>query len=346
MQNVSKRLRWGVLGTAAIARTQVIPAIQGSANGTVVAIASRDAQSARSFAEALAIDRSSASYEALLDDPEVDAVYIPLPNSLHAEWAIRAAKAGKAILCEKPLAANAADAQRIVDACALHKVALMEGFMYRFHPQNRRVRELIAQGAIGEVREVRAHLSVAIMDPLDVGNVRLQSALGGGALLDMGCYSVNIARMIFGGEPKRVLATSDIDPRFNVDVSTAGILEFSAGRIAYVSCSFLAGGQGAYTVVGTEGTIEVPRAIIPGMGTRAPEGLVILIDADGKRKEEQFPPANQYRLMTEAFATAVLSGGSVPFPPEDAVNNLRVLDALASAARSGNAQDVYVDRVR
>jgi predicted dehydrogenase len=340
---MATRLRWGVLGAAEIGRTQVIPAVQGSANGTVVALASRDVERARGYAQGLGISRVHATYEALLGDPEVDAVYIPLPNALHAEWAIRAAEAGKAVLCEKPLATTADGAQSVLDVCARHRVALMEGFMYRFHPQNQRVRELIAQGIVGEVREVRAHLSVALMNPPDPANVRLQPALGGGALLDMGCYTVNIVRMVFGDEPRRVLASWEIDPRFGVDVTTAGILEFSNGRIASVSCSFVAGGQGTYTVIGTEGTIEVPRAIILGMDTRAPEGIVIIVDADGNRREERFAPTNQYRLMAEAFASAVLSGQPVPFPAQDAVRNLHVLDALAAAARSGHAQDVVVN---
>lgn len=337
---MSKQLRWGVLGTAAIGRDQVIPAIQGSANGRVVAVASRNAEQARAFAKAMDIGRASASYEALLSDPEVDALYIPLPNSMHAEWAIRAAEAGKAVLCEKPLALTAAEAQRIADAFAARRVALMEGFMYRFHPQNQRVLALIAEGAIGEVREVRAHLSVAIMNPPDPANVRFQAELGGGTLLDMGCYAVNIARRVFGEEPKRALGWWDIAPRFQVDITAAGILEFSRGRMAYVSCSFVEGGQGTYVVVGSEGVIEVPRAIIPGMGTRAAEGLVIVVDADGKRREERFAPANQYRLMAEAFASAVLSGQAVPYPPRDAVQNMKVLDALAKAARSGRIKDV------
>lgn len=337
---MASRLHWGVMGAAEIGRTQVIPAIQESVNGVVVALASRDVGKAREYAQALRIPRVVASYEALLADPDVDAIYIPLPNSMHAEWAIRAAEAGKAVLCEKPLATTAQTAQMIVDAFSRHGVTLMEGFMYRFHPQHRRVRELIAQGAIGEVREVRAHLSVQLMNPPDPANVRFQSALGGGALLDMGCYVVNIVRMVFGCEPTRAHATWVVDPRFDVDVATTGILEFPNGRVASVSCSFIAGGQGRYTVIGTDGLIEVPRAILPGMGSRAPEALIVLVDADGKRREEHFDPVNQYRLMSEAFASAVLTGQPVPFAPDDAVTNMRVLDALAAAARSPHAQNI------
>ncbi|MGF6471526.1 Gfo/Idh/MocA family protein [Paraburkholderia youngii] len=327
-------LRWGVMGAADIARTQVIPAIQTSVNGSVVALASRDPAKARDYARALGIPRVVESYEALLADVGVDAIYIPLPNSMHAEWAMRAAEAGKAVLCEKPLATTAKMAEMISDAFSRHGVALMEGFMYRFHPQHRRVHELIAQGAIGQVREVRAHLSVNLMNPPDPANVRLQPALGGGALLDMGCYAVNIARMIFACEPTHASAIWIVDSHFDVDIATTGILEFPNGCSASVSCSFMAGGQGTYTVIGTEGSIEVPRAILPGMGTRVPQALVVLVDADGNRREEIFPPVNQYCLMIEAFASAVLNKRTMPFTTDDAVANARVLDALASAART------------
>lgn len=333
------QLRWGVLGAAGIARAQVIPAIQGSANGRVVAVASRDPRRGRDYAGALGIERVVAGYDELLADPDVDAVYIPLPNSLHAEWSVRAAEAGKAVLCEKPLAMSAAEASEVVDACARRATPLMEGFMYRFHPQNRRVLELIAEGAIGEVREVQAHLSVGIMEA-DPANVRFQPALGGGALLDMGCYAVNVVRRVFGQEPTRVSAFSDIHGQYGVDVATSAVLEFPGGKMGLASCSFVAGGQGRYSVIGTDGVIEVPRAIIPGMDTRVAEGLVVVVDADGRRREEAFDPVDQYRLMAEGFAEAVLSGSPVPFPPQDAVLNMRVLDAAARSARTGCAEHV------
>jgi predicted dehydrogenase len=332
---MTRKLRWGVLGTAGIARGQVIPAIQQSSNGSVGSVASRDPAKAKAFAAELGIPRVAESYAALVADPAIDAVYIPLPNSEHAEWAIKAAAAGKAVLCEKPLAMNAAEARRIVTECAARKVPLMEGFMYRFHPQNVRVMELIKSGAIGEVREVRTHLSVDLMSPPDATNVRFDPAIGGGALLDMGCYVINIARRVMGAEPESVQGVLDIDPRFNVDVGAAGILGFSGGRLGLVSCSFRASGQGAYSIVGTTGTIDVPRAVIPGMGTRAPEGLVIVIDADGRRREEIFAPINQYTIMAEGFADAVLSGRPVPFSPEDGVANMAVMDALTESAKTG-----------
>lgn len=329
------RLRWGVLGTAGTARAHVVPAIQASSNGSVTAVAGRDADRSEKFAAAFGIPVVFDGYEALLASPDIDAVYIPLPNSLHAEWSLRALESGKAVLCEKPLAATAGAAARVVDAFAAKNMPLMEGFMYRFHPQNRHVLKLIADGAIGEVREVRAHLSVRIMEPLDPENIRFKSEMGGGSLLDMGCYAINIARSIFGEEPRSVMGSLDIDPALGVDVSAAGILEFEGSRSALVSSSFKAGGQGAYQVIGSKGTIEVPRALLPGMGSRIAEGLVVLVDEDGRRTDTRFDPVDQYRLMVEAFAGSVLAGKPVPYDPRDSVKNLVVCDAIIASHHSG-----------
>jgi D-xylose 1-dehydrogenase (NADP+, D-xylono-1,5-lactone-forming) len=332
-----RRLRWGVMSTANIGKIAVIPAIQQSALGTVEVLASRDVEKARSVAKSLGIERVVGSYEALLEDSNVDAVYIPLPNTLHAEWTIRAAAAGKSVLCEKPLATSEDDVREQIEACKRHGVSLMEGFMYRFHPQTRRVQDLIASGAIGDVREVRSHLSVNIMRTRDTSNIRYIDSLGGGALLDMGCYTVNIARMIFGAEPERVIGRIHVDPVLGIDTSAAGILEFAKG-IATITCSFAADGQGAYTIVGTDGTIEVPRGIIPGLGTRVAEGLIVVVDPDGKRREELFEPANQYKNMVDAFAEAVLNGRPVPLPLEDSLHNAKVLEAIARSAAKNNVE--------
>lgn len=331
------KLRWGVLGAAGIAKVAVVPAIQGSRNGTVVAVGSRNPTAAEPWASEAGIPKVAGSYEAVLADPDVDAVYIPLPNSLHAAWVEKAADAGKAVLCEKPLALNAAEAERIVERCAARGVPLMEGFMYRFHPQHHRVMQLVHEGAMGEIREVQAHLSVDLMSPPDPSNVRFVSALGGGALLDMGCYTVSIARMAFGEEPIEVRAWHREHEEFGVDITTAALLEFPGGKRALVSCSFEANGQGFYRLIGRAGMIDVPRAIIPGLGDRLAETIVIQIDVDGRRREEELAPANQYRLMAEAFADAVLLRQPVPLAPSESIANLRVLDAVAASARNGSA---------
>ncbi|MCV3207187.1 Gfo/Idh/MocA family oxidoreductase [Mesorhizobium sp. YC-39] len=337
---MASELRWGVLGTADIARSQVVPAIQASTNGRVVAVAGRDPRRTADFAATLGIDRTFETYAGLIASPDVDAVYIPLPNSLHAEWSLAAADAGKPVLCEKPLALTAKDARRVADRFAAKSLPLMEGFMYRFHPQNVRALELVASGAIGTVREVRAHLSVDIMQAAASGNVRFDKALGGGSLLDMGCYAVNVVRRIFGEEPVAAMGVLDLDKKSGVDLAATALLLFSDGRSASVSSSFKANGQGTYQIIGTRGTIEVPRAFLPGMGSRAAEGLIIVVDADGHRVETRFEPVDQYRLMAEAFAGAVLSGRPVPYPPRDAVDNLRVLDAIAASAGSGMRTEI------
>lgn len=329
------KLRWGILGAKSwIARDAIIPAIQKSRNGTVVAAGTRDPGSVLEASGKMDGVRTL-SYEALLADPGVDAIYIPLPNSMHLEWAIRAAEAGKPVLCEKPLALNYADANKIVEAFERRKVPLMESFMYRFHPQHQRVRALIEAGAIGDVVEVRTHLSVDIMNPPDPNNIRMKPDLGGGALLDMGCYMISVARMLYASEPVAVRAWQRIDDRFGVDVAAAGVLEFPDGRVAMVSCSFEGFGNGFYSVIGRKGVIEAPRGIIQGLGTRLGEALVITMDADGRRTEESFGPVDHYQLIVEAFADAVLNKTPVPLPLTDSLNNMRALDAFARSAREG-----------
>lgn len=329
-------VRFGVLGAAGIAKTAVVPAITKARNARVVAVATRRPEVASDWAREAGIERVLGSYEELLADPDVEAVYIPLPNSEHAHWAVAAARAGKAILCEKPIAMNAAVAETVVRACADYKVLLMEGFMYRFHPQHDRVRDIIASGEIGEVVEVHAHLSVNLMSPVDPANVRFDKKLGGGALLDMGCYVVHIARSIFAEEPLSVLGRWSIDDRYGVDVACAAVLEFSAGRVAMVSCSFKGNAQGFYRVIGRRGQIDVPRGIIPGLGSRISETLVIVVDENGRRRQEELPAVDHYQLMIEAFADAV-RGDLAAIPPiEDSVKNMRVLDAFARSASSNS----------
>jgi xylose dehydrogenase (NAD/NADP) len=332
---MDSKLRWGVLGAAGIAKLAVVPAIQGSRNGVVRVVGSRNPTASEAWAKEVGIPKVVGAYEAVLADPDIDAVYIPLPNSLHATWVERAAEAGKAVLCEKPLGLNAAEAEQMAERCSARGVPLMEGFMYRFHPQHRRVLQLVREGAIGELREVHAHLSVDLMNPPDAGNVRFAPALGGGALLDMGCYTVSIVRMAFGEEPEHVRGWQHVDERFGVDVSTAALLEFSGGRVALVSCSFEANGQGFYRLIGRSGLIDVPRAVIPGLGDRSAETIVIKVDANGRRTQEEIAPVNQYRLMVEAFAEAVLKRQPMPLPPFDSIANLRALDAIAVAANEG-----------
>ena len=332
---MADRLRIGILGAAGIAKLALIPAIRNAHNAECVGLASRSAAALSSWAKDEGIPRLYHDYAALLADPEIDAVYIPLPNSEHAQWTIAAARAGKAVLCEKPLAMTAPAAAAVVKECETQGTALLEGFMYRFHPQHERVRQIIASGEIGDVIEVQAHLSVDIMSPTDAENVRFSPALGGGALLDMGCYAVHIARSVFAEEPLAVLGRWTIDDQFDVDTAASGILEFSGGRTAMVSCSFQGNGQGFYRVIGRLGVIDLPRGILPGLADRVPEALIIVSDATGSRREEILPPVDQYQLMIEAFADAVLRKRLMPYEAADAVANMAVLDAFAQSARSG-----------
>ena len=335
-----RRLRWGILGTAAIARQHVVPAIHASHNGIVCAVAGRDPDRTRAFALRCAIPRLHHDYASLLADSDIDVVYIPLPNALHADWTIRAVEAGKAVLCEKPLALNAEQARRMVQASAAAGVGLMEASMIRFHPQNVRARALIDNGAIGDVREVRAHLSVTLHHPPDPKGIRFSPATGGGALLDAGCYPVSIVRDIFGEEPYAVSAMLDMDASLGVDMGGAALLLFSAGRAGLVSWSYRSEGQGGYTIVGSKGVIEVPRAVLAGQRDRLAESIVILMDARGARTEELIPPANHYLLMVEAFADAILGGHTVPYPMEDSVRTLDVLDSIKAAAHSTRQEPV------
>jgi xylose dehydrogenase (NAD/NADP) len=332
---MAAKIRWGVLGgTSWIARDAIIPGINKSRNGTLVATASRDPADARSrYGERPGVRITT--YEDLLADKSIDAIYIPLPNSMHAEWAIKAAEAGKPVLCEKPLGLNAAETERMVAAFAEAGVPLMESFMYRFHPQHRRVREIIDSGTIGDVLEVRTHLSNDMMSPPDPKNVRMIPELGGGVLLDMGCYAVSSARMIMRDEPISVRGWQKIDKRFGVDVSNGGTLEFPGGRMATISCSFETTGLGHYTVIGRKGMIDVPRGLVLGLGNFVAEALIITVDKNGKREEELMPPNDHYQLVVEAFADAILKGEPVPLSPQDSINNAKVLDAFARSVSEG-----------
>jgi predicted dehydrogenase len=323
-------LRWGILSTASIATEKAIPGMLRAARCEVVAIGSRDEARAAAVAERHGIPRVHGSYETLLADPDVDAVYIPLPNHLHAEWTIAAARAGKHVLCEKPLALNPADAERMIEVCRAEGVALMEAFMYRLHPSWVAVRELVASGRIGRLVAVNSWFSYFNDDPANIRNI---AAYGGGALLDIGCYSVNLSRMLFGSEPRRVEASIVRDPVSGVDVLASGLLEFADG-VATFTCSTRAEPDQQVHVYGTAGRISVgiPFNIPPDRPTQ------VHVTAGGDppvapaTETLTFEAADQYGVQAERFAAAILDGGPLPTPPEDAVANLRVIERLLAAA--------------
>jgi D-xylose 1-dehydrogenase (NADP+, D-xylono-1,5-lactone-forming) len=332
---VTNIVQWGVLGARSwIAREAVMPAIRDSKNSKLVAVASRDVDDLmREYGSAQGV--RVLTYDGLIQDDSIDAIYIPLPNSMHFEWTRKAVEAGKSVLCEKPLALNAAEAEALAALSERRGVKVMEAFMYRFHPQHQRVRDLVRSGVIGDVLEVHAHLSVDLMSPSDPNNVRFKRELGGGALLDMGCYGVSASRMVLGDEPSAVSAWWRMDEAMNVDVAAAGVLEFPRGRVALVSCSFEGNGNGFYKIIGRKGMIEAPRALILGAGNRAAEALIVVVDAEGRRREEFLPPFNQYRGLVEGFAKSILLDEPVPLPLSDSINNARVLDGFAQSATEG-----------
>ena len=323
-------LRWGILSTAGIATEKAIPGMLLAARCEVVAIGSRDPARAAAVAERHGIARVHGSYEALLADPDVDAIYVPLPNHLHSEWTIAAARARKHVLCEKPLALTSADAERMIEVCRAEGVALMEAFMYRLHPSWVAVRELVASGRIGRLAAVSSWFSYFNDDPANIRNVR---AYGGGALFDIGCYSVNLSRMLFGSEPERVEASVLRDPASGVDVLTSGLLRFPDGVATFTS-SIRAEPDQQVHVYGTAGRISVgiPFNIPPDRPTH------VYVTAGGDppvapaTETLTFETADPYAVEAEQFAAAVLDGGPVPTPPEDALANLRVIERLFAAA--------------
>ncbi len=322
-------LRWGILSTADIARTKVIPGIRRSRRSTISAIASRDGERAAVVADELGIPRAHRSYAALLADPEVDAVYIPLPNHMHAEWTIAAARAGKHVLCEKPLAMTAEDAERMVAVCRSEGVHLMEAFMYRLHPSWVVVRELVASGRIGRLVAVDSWFSYFNDDP---SNIRNKHDVGGGALFDVGCYCVNLSRMLFDAEPIQVDAWIRREPATGVDVVTSALLGFESG-VATFTCSTRAEPDQRVHISGTEGRISVaiPFNIPPDRPTE------IWLTAGGDPPVApateilRFDAADPYAVEAELFATAVLDGLPTPTPPEDAVANLQVIERIFAA---------------
>jgi D-xylose 1-dehydrogenase (NADP+, D-xylono-1,5-lactone-forming) len=325
---VAGRLRFGVLSTARIGVNQFIPAARVSELGEVVAIASRDGQKAAEVAQRLGIPRAHGSYEALLTDPEVEAIYVSLPNAMHREWTIRCAEAGKHVLCEKPVAQRAAAAQDMADACRKAGVLLMEAFMYRHHPQQQRVQALLAAGVIGEPRLIRASFCFYLRTPGD--NIRVNRSLEGGALMDVGCYAVDVARFVFAAEPIEVMAMQHVPKQYGVDMTFTALLRFPGERLAVLDASFAVGSGGSYEVSGPYGSIRLDRAFTPGDAD-----VVVQVSAAG-RESEAVAGTNQYAREIDHFVRSVRAGRLLA-PAEDGVANTRVIEALYRSAADGRA---------
>lgn len=320
----SQQLRWGILGSAAIAKRAVIPGIQASNSGVVAAIASRDEAKAKETAESLSIPQAYGSYEQLLEDDSIDAVYIPLPNHLHKEWTIRAAEAGKHVLCEKPIALNAQEAQEMVQACDKAGVKLAEAFMYRYHPRYKRIKEIIQSGEIGEIRGI--HGTFTFNNAGDKGNVRYKQFMGGGAIYDVGCYPISAARYILDSEPEAATVHAFLSPDHDyVDMMASGLLEFPNHVGLTFDCAMWADFRNTLEILGTDGRIEVPSAFIGNPN--------FFVTAKGQRREEEAPQLNQYALQADEFANSIFNNTPLPFQPSDAVNNMKVIDACLKSAR-------------
>lgn len=328
---MSKKLRWGVLSTAAIGLKQVIPAMQLGEYSSIDAIASRSLAKAKEAASAAGIPTAYGSYEELLADPNIDAIYNPLPNQLHVPWTIKAAEAGKHVLCEKPLSLTVAEAESLLAVRARTGVKIGEAFMVNSHPQWIRTRELLREGRIGELRSVLGFFSYFNIDP---ANIRNQVETGGGALYDIGCYLIHSARLGFAEEPTRVVACIDRDPQMHTDRLTSAMLEFPSGHAVF-TCSTQVTPYQRVHFIGTRGRIEIEVAF------NSPNDRTTRIFIDDCRdlfgggvETETFPVCDQYTLQGDAFSKAVLEGTEVPVPLEDGIRNMAVIEAIFRSAES------------
>jgi predicted dehydrogenase len=328
-----RKVKWGVLGVAKIAVEKVIPAMQRGEVSEIASIASRELGKARAAADKLGIPRAFGSYEEMLADAEIEAVYNPLPNELHVPWTLRALAAGKHVLCEKPIALDAEEARQLIDARNRSGKLVAEAFMVRYHPQWRRAKELAQAGAVGEARAIQTFFSYRLLDPANVRN----RPPGGGGLYDIGCYAILTARYFFAAEPARVVATIERDPNFRTDRLASALLEFPGGRCLTFTVATQLSAHQRVTIVGDAGRIEV---MIPfNAPPDRPTEIAVDTGADlfGRgRRVEQFADCDQYTLQGDAFSRAIQDGAPLEFPVEDAIANMRVIDALFRSAKSGS----------
>jgi xylose dehydrogenase (NAD/NADP) len=320
------KVRWGILGCASFARRRSIPAMLASPSVDLVGIASRSLEKAETFRQMFNLPRAYGSYEDLLADENIQAVYIPLPNGLHGEWMIKAAEKGKHCLCEKPFTSDAAEAERVAAVASEHSVQVMEGFMWRLHPQHLRARAVIRDGAIGRVQLVRSAFSF-LMERQP--NVRFVPALAGGCVLDVGCYPISAARFYFEDEPYRAFARGEMDPEFGVDMRVGALLEFRGGR-ALIDCAFNLPYRGELEVVGEKGTIFLPKSWQPD-----PESVIVI-----NGKPEKLPAENHYVKQFEHFSQCVANGTRPEYGVEDSIRQMRVIDSVLRSMRSGFPETV------
>ncbi len=328
MPPAMKKIKWGVLSTANIGVAKVIPAMQGGPRSEIIGLAGRHLDRTREWANRLGIPRAYGSYQELLEDPEIEAVYNPLPNHLHVHWTLLALAAGKHVLCEKPLALNADEATCLIQASARHDRLVLEAFMVRNHPQWQRARELVRSGQLGRVHAVQGVFAYHNIDP---HNIRNQADIGGGGLMDIGCYCVMASRYIFGAEPRRVVALMERDPEMGIDRLTSSLLDFGDGRQASILCGTQTSFSQEFRVYGERGGVQLVKPF-----KSLPSEPITLIHHQGEQQHEEiFPPCDQYALQGE-MASQVFAGESEPeFSLQDAILNMRVLDAIRSSAETG-----------
>jgi predicted dehydrogenase len=330
---MTKKVKWGILGAASIARRRVLPAMMNCELAEIYAVASRSPEKAQEFAKEFSIPKVYATYEELINDPDVEVIYNPLPNHLHVEWSIRAASRGKHVLCEKPVARTVAEARRLLEARDEYGVKIGEAFMVRTHPQWLRAQELVRTGRIGKLRSAVGVFSYFNIDPDNVRNV---ADLAGGALMDIGCYPVRMSRFIFGEEPVRVLACVELDPSFKTDRLTSAILEFPAGQSIFTVSTQMVYYQRMH-FIGTEGRVEIE---IPFNAPTDKPCRVFLDDgkdlyAGASQITEEIPICNQFTIQGDVFSKAVRENHEVPNSMEDAVCNTAVIEALLCSVQTG-----------
>ena len=330
-------VNWGIISTAMIGVERVIPAMQQGELSRIRAIASRDLATARRAGDSLGIPKAYGSYEELLADPEIEAVYNPLPNDMHLDWSTKAAEAGKHVLCEKPLALNAAEAAEMIAVRDRTGVLMEEAFMVRNHPQWLQVRTLVRDGEIGELRAVQGSFAYMNVDPDDIRN---KPETGGGTLYDQGSYLITLSRFVFEDEPRRVVALMDRDEAFGTDRLTSALLDFPRGQ-ASIFCTTQAARYQRFHVFGTEGwiAIEIPVAMPPETAPR------IWIGGDAypgheAKQELSFGPVNQYTLQGDRFSRLIRTGEATEWPLETALGNMAVIDALFRSAENGGWEAV------
>jgi len=328
---MSNTAKWGILGTAKIARQALVPGIRDAEGSELYAVASRDPDSAARFAAELGVSKSFGSYESLLEDPEVEFVYVPLPNHLHLEWSREAARHGKNVLCEKPLGADPDEVKQTFSVAEAEGVTLMEGFMYRFHPQVRRVKELLESGKIGEPRYFRGSFSFPLVTEDRSDDIRWKEEMDGGSLMDLGTYSVNTVRYLFGEEPVRVIARDRKHPGHTAEAETQAILEFPGDRSATIDSSFLLDDRASYEISSENGRIEAWDTYAPGLG----KDTLIEIQRGNSLEQETIKGVNEYALEVEGLVAAARVGEEPPVSSEDSVNNARTLAAIRGSAEKG-----------